>query len=46
MELPIVEFHLYLGEMNEEFLRIQRDVLNNSNFGSAKKCMKTTSDYF
>ena len=37
---------LYVEEMNEDFPRIQRDVLNNSNFESAKEGMKTTSDYF
>jgi DNA-binding transcriptional MerR regulator len=43
---PLPTCSSWMNDIERDFSHIQRDVLDNSNFGSARECMKVISDYF
>ena len=44
--VPLPTCSSWMYPIERDFSHIQRDVLNNSNFESAKECMNIVSDYF
>ncbi len=43
---PLPTCSPWMNDIERDFSHIQHDVLDNSNFGSARECMKIISDYF
>lgn len=43
---PLPTCSSWMNDIERDFAHIQRDVLDNSHFESAKECMKVISDYF
>lgn len=44
--VPLPTCSSWMNPIERDFSHIQRDVLNNSDFESAKECMNIVSDYF